>query len=400
MALQREAPAAHSSCSYSREVIMVHPPAIPGRCRRSGIGSVIVAAAALCSAMPLAAQQPLTDHTLTLIDGAPRVSAAIDDVAWIAGHWRGEALGGEVEEVWSPPFGGTMMGMFKLVRAGRAAMYEILHIAPDDGSLILRLKHFRPDLTGIEAQHETVDFRLVRLEPGAAYFDGMTFTRVDANTLLIHLALRRDTGVSEVPFLYHRSTGDRAAAPGRIRSPAAAQVGARAERTLGGFWLGAEWGLGVSVIDCAACPGERIANDPWEGGPGIATALAAGGTPLRNLELGGEFAYFRSFQEQGRLAELSYVGATARFYPAATSPVNVRAGIGLGTLDLSGAGTAAGWEVTEQAVAVRAAAAYDIRVARAFALVPAAGVTALITGGDAVARMPYYFFASVGLTRY
>jgi hypothetical protein len=197
-----------------------------------------------------------------------------------------------------------------------------------------------------------------------------------------------------------RAAAAAAAALLLLSAPLTAQVGARGERTLGGFWLAAEYGVGVSVIDCTACPGTRIANDPWEGSAGFATGLAAGGTPSPNLELGGEFAYFRSFQEQGRLAELSFVGATARYYPAAASPLNVRAGIGLGTLDLSGAGTATGREVTEQGVAVRAGAAYDLRIGRAYALVPGIGVTALLTAGDAEARRPYYVHASVGLQRY
>lgn len=184
-----------------------------------------------------------------------------------------------------------------------------------------------------------------------------------------------------------------------VSTSAAAQVGGRAERTFGGFWISAEYGLGSSTIDCAACPGTRIANDPWQGSSGFATGLAAGGSPTQNLELGGEFAYFRSFQEQGRLAEVSYVGAAARYHPVATGPFSVRAGVGLGTLDLSGADTAPARQVTERALAARAGAGYDVRIGRGFAFVPALGVTALFTGDAAEARNPYYVHATIGLTR-
>ena len=39
---------------------------------------------------------------------------SIDDFAWLAGHWRGEGLGGVCEEVWSQPLAGTMMGSCRL----------------------------------------------------------------------------------------------------------------------------------------------------------------------------------------------------------------------------------------------------------------------------------------------
>ncbi|WP_254700801.1 DUF6265 family protein [Paraglaciecola mesophila] len=31
--------------------------------------------------------------------------ANLTAVNWLTGHWRGEAFGGLVEEVWSPPYG-------------------------------------------------------------------------------------------------------------------------------------------------------------------------------------------------------------------------------------------------------------------------------------------------------
>ena len=36
-------------------------------------------------------------------EGSPE--ATLKDVAWIAGHWKGEAFGGITEEIWSPPLG-------------------------------------------------------------------------------------------------------------------------------------------------------------------------------------------------------------------------------------------------------------------------------------------------------
>jgi hypothetical protein len=153
----------------------------------------------------LRAQHSYTEHTLTRSEGALPPTASVEDVAWIAGHWRGEALGGIAEEVWSPPLGGTMMGMFKLIRQGEIAFYEILTIAPEGESIVLTLKHFHADLTGWEEKNETVRFPLVKLTPEAAYFDTMTFRRIARDTLQIFLAVRQPDGsVHEAEFLYRR----------------------------------------------------------------------------------------------------------------------------------------------------------------------------------------------------
>ena len=42
--------------------------------------------------------------------------ATLENVKWLAGHWRGEAFGGITEEIWSPPLGGSMMCAFRLIK--------------------------------------------------------------------------------------------------------------------------------------------------------------------------------------------------------------------------------------------------------------------------------------------
>jgi hypothetical protein len=131
--------------------------------------------------------------------------AKIGDLAWIAGNWRAEALGGMAEEIWSGPEAGTMMGMFRLIRNGRLAFYEILRLAEDGDSVTLRLKHFNADLTGWEEKDGFVEFRLVRLDGERAWFDGITFAREDPDTLLVWLAITgREGDVREEEFRFRR----------------------------------------------------------------------------------------------------------------------------------------------------------------------------------------------------
>ncbi|HEX2445685.1 MAG TPA: DUF6265 family protein, partial [Vicinamibacterales bacterium] len=112
--------------------------------------------AAWMSSLPGYAQEKLTERTFRLKAGEKSPPAAIADMAWLAGRWVGEALGGASEEIWSEPRAGAMMGMYRLVRDGKPIFYELLTIVEENGTLMLRLKHFNADLTGWEEKLKTI----------------------------------------------------------------------------------------------------------------------------------------------------------------------------------------------------------------------------------------------------
>ena len=51
---------------------------------------------------------------------------ALSKFEWLAGHWRGEGLGGQCEEIWSAPAAGTMVGSFRLMKDGEVSFYELM----------------------------------------------------------------------------------------------------------------------------------------------------------------------------------------------------------------------------------------------------------------------------------
>src|SRR5688572_22036134 len=100
--------------------------------------------------VPGYAQIKNTENTLKLAEGQTGEKAVIADMAWLAGSWSGEGLGGISEEVWGPPAAGVMVGTYRLIKSGKAVFYEMCWMLEAEGTLILRLKHFDPDLTGWE----------------------------------------------------------------------------------------------------------------------------------------------------------------------------------------------------------------------------------------------------------
>ena len=99
--------------------------------------------------LAVAAGEPVAVRGLE--DGAARPNASIEDIAWLAGRWVGEGLGGTAEDVIAPASGGQMMGMFRHSKAdGSINIYEFYLFAEMDNSLTVRLKHFSPMLSSWE----------------------------------------------------------------------------------------------------------------------------------------------------------------------------------------------------------------------------------------------------------
>jgi hypothetical protein len=95
----------------------------------------------------------------------------LSELAFLAGTWRGEMSGGVVEEIWSEPAGGAMMGMFRwLSPEGRARMYEMLTISREEDGVRLRLRHFTSAMIAWEEKDSPVVLKLASSQPGRAVF--------------------------------------------------------------------------------------------------------------------------------------------------------------------------------------------------------------------------------------
>jgi hypothetical protein len=158
---------------------------------------------AICLAPLALGQVEPTALRLESRDSMP--PATLADVSWLAGHWRGEMFGGIAEALWAPPMGGSMMGSYRLIEDGAVTFYELIIIVEDNGSLIMKVKHFHPDLIGWEEKEGMHEFPLVQVTADAIFFDGLTYIKDDEDTRRVVLLVgREDGGVEEVEFTYHR----------------------------------------------------------------------------------------------------------------------------------------------------------------------------------------------------
>lgn len=143
-------------------------------------------------------------QTLQLEEGQNSPIANLEEVAWISGHWKGEAMGGIAEEIWSPPLGGSMMFVFRLVNDGKVTFYESGHIKQVESTLLMQLKHFDGELKGWEEKEKTIDFKLVKLEGNKAFFEGLTFEKIGNDQLHIYVLLDDGENAKEVLFRFKK----------------------------------------------------------------------------------------------------------------------------------------------------------------------------------------------------
>jgi hypothetical protein len=62
--------------------------------------------------------------------------AAIADMDWLTGAWVGTRGSASIEERWSPPLGGAMLGVSRTVKGGSMVAFEFLRIVERDGGLV------------------------------------------------------------------------------------------------------------------------------------------------------------------------------------------------------------------------------------------------------------------------
>ena len=133
-----------------------------------------------------------------------QLEPTLENCKWISGTWKGEAFGGQTEEIWSEPSGGSMMATFKLINDGKVTFYEIEVIREVENSLILQLKHFGPDLKGWETKDETVDFPLIEITENTVVFEGMSFEKISENEMNVYVDIEDNGKTETVKFNYKK----------------------------------------------------------------------------------------------------------------------------------------------------------------------------------------------------
>ncbi|HYC38772.1 MAG TPA: DUF6265 family protein [Usitatibacter sp.] len=130
--------------------------------------------------------------------------ARVTDVAWIAGYWEGEGLGGRIEDIWMPPLNGVILGAFRLTKPDGKGFYELFAIEEAESSLQFVVKHFHPNWVGWEEKDKALRLRLTKIGPDEAVFGGVGFHREAPDSLVVRLTIRMKDGTTRDEVLRFR----------------------------------------------------------------------------------------------------------------------------------------------------------------------------------------------------
>lgn len=131
-------------------------------------------------------------------------AGAFEELDFLVGHWSCEALGGTAEEVWLPANGDVMHSVFRLLSGGKIQFSEFVQVTREDGGLVMRFAHFRPDYSTWEGELPPMTLTLDKAGPGYARFESANDRSPDIEYHLVGEVLEvRVSGVDE-PFRFRR----------------------------------------------------------------------------------------------------------------------------------------------------------------------------------------------------
>jgi hypothetical protein len=144
----------------------------------------------------------------------PLPASALDELAFLAGHWRVRRGDIVVEEMWLAPTSGVAQGMVRLLNEGEVGTIELIVVSAEHDRVVMRYNHFYRDLRTWE--HEgPIALTLTKASDGEVVFSNhdhpprhaaeMGYKRTSADTMNSWvLAIAADGKVSQHSFDYQR----------------------------------------------------------------------------------------------------------------------------------------------------------------------------------------------------
>jgi predicted enzyme related to lactoylglutathione lyase len=152
-----------------------------------------------------------------LVPGVPAPASeppppTLQDLAFMTGGWRATHDGDRLEEHFTAPSDGSMIGMFRWSADGGTQMTEHIIIEQRDDGVYFFLRHFHPGSVAWEQEQADgpITFKLDTVAEGRAVFVAdrsfprhVVYHRIGPGRMMVRLEGRRDSGEPrELEFLF------------------------------------------------------------------------------------------------------------------------------------------------------------------------------------------------------
>ena len=163
------------------------------------VSRMTIAAAALTL---IVAGPALAQDVRALAPDAAPAAATLDDMKGLFGSW----IAKDAAAGFSAPVGGQVIGHLLLMNGATPRVEELWLLHPEGNSVLVRQKHYTPDLKDREAKDVWGERKLVARDAGHLYFENLTFvTKGDSMDLIVRIAGQNGAAPTYLTYNFTRA---------------------------------------------------------------------------------------------------------------------------------------------------------------------------------------------------
>lgn len=113
---------------------------------------------------------------LSAIISAPALAqtatkGSLKDLNFLDGRWKGNYNGGTIEASWTAPEGDNIVGFIRMVKDGKATLYELFAFEQTEKGPVAHVKHFKPGMISLEEKDVSDTYNFIEAKKNEALFE-------------------------------------------------------------------------------------------------------------------------------------------------------------------------------------------------------------------------------------
>jgi hypothetical protein len=112
--------------------------------------------------------------TLTSLSSNAQTAAttgSLKDINFLDGRWKGNYNGGTIEASWTAPEGDNIVGFIRMVKDGKATLYELFAFEQTEKGPVAHVKHFKPGMISLEEKEVSDTYNFIEAKKNQALFE-------------------------------------------------------------------------------------------------------------------------------------------------------------------------------------------------------------------------------------
>ena len=96
---------------------------------------------------------------------------SLKDINFLDGRWKGNYNGGTIEASWTAPEGDNIVGFIRMVKDGKATLYELFAFEQTEKGPVAHVKHFKPGMISLEEKEVSDTYNFIEAKKNEALFE-------------------------------------------------------------------------------------------------------------------------------------------------------------------------------------------------------------------------------------